>query len=246
MKDLNDHNDWLTIANPKKVWTSIPSLPAIDLEITLSFWKMLGFKINYIQTKPYQVIVVGRGDCELHFTVIKSMKVSDNPHTSLILIPNVKTIYKEFIESFKAHLGKVPHSDIPRISRKKPDATRFTLTDYSGNSFIFINYGEKDKSTWRRAYDECQSPLQKSIAKSIVFRDYKKDEKASAKTLDAALQNVKNESQKVLAEALLVRIELASSMNDQIREQECRALLDQVNLADKEKARLAKKHNVQL
>lgn len=231
----------------QKDWLTIPQLPCIAIEETIAFWEMMGYTTTYKMTRPYQYGIVERGGYELHFGKVKGMNAASNLYSGcLVMVSDVENVYKEFTQRFKQNLGRVPHSGIPRISRMKPGTARFTLTDVSGNSISFIKYGKEHDETYEKAFDENQSPLQKSIAMSIVFRDYKEDEKAAAKTLDAALQKAENEAPTDIAEALLMRIDLANIMNDPIREEECRALLNQVNMTDKEKEQLAQKHNVQL
>lgn len=231
----------------QKEWVTIPSLPCVDIEETLSFWEMLGFEISYKQTRPYQYGVVERGGFELHFGRVKGMEAERNLYNGcLIMVHDAEKVYEEFRQHFKENMGRIPHSGLPRISRMKPGATRFTLTDISGNCVIFINYGEEDQETWEKADDKNQTPLQKSVAAAIRFRDYKEDEKAAAKTIDAALKKATNELPSDFAEALIIRIDLAKVLNDLPREEECRMHLAQVNLADEEKEQLAKKHGVKL
>lgn len=229
----------------QKEWMTIPSLPCIEIEETLSFWEMLGFEITYKQTRPYQYGVIERGGFELHFGRVKGMDAERNFYNGcLIMVYDAEKVYNEFSQKFKETMGKIPHAGIPRISRMKPGATRFTLTDISGNSIIFINYGDEDQEIWEKADDKNQTSLQKSIAMAIRFRDYKEDVKAASATIDTALRKAKNETQRDIAEALLIRIDLAIAMNDSFREHECKELLKQVNLTDKEKDQLAQKHNV--
>ncbi|PRD46150.1 VOC family protein [Sphingobacterium haloxyli] len=237
MEHLEHQKDWLTV----------PQLPCVAIEETVTFWEMMGYTTTYKMTRPYQYGIVEKGGYELHFGKVKGMTAANNLYSGcLVMVSDLEKVYKNFTQRFKQNLGRVPHSGIPRISRMKPGTARFTLTDVSGNSIIFIKYGKEHDETYEKAFDENQSPLQKSIAKSIVFRDYKEDEKASVKTLDAALQNIENEAHVDIAEALLIRIDLASNINDTIREEECRALLNQVSLTDEEKERLAQKYNVKL
>lgn len=233
--------------NPQKEWMTIPSLPCIAIEETLSFWELLGFRITYKQTRPYQYGVIERGGFELHFGRVKGMDAAHNLYNGcLIMVSDAEKVYKDFTQKLKESLGRVPHSGIPRISRMKPKATRFTLTDVSGNCIIFINYGEEDQETWEKAEDTNQSLLQKAIATAIRFRDYKEDEKAAAKILDVALRKMKDEAQTDIAEALLIRIDLAVITDNPIDEEKYRTLLDQLNLMDQEKKQLAQKHDVKL
>lgn len=236
MEHLKHQRDWMTI----------PTLSCISIEETLSFWEMLGFTITYKMTRPYQYGVVERNGYALHFAPRVKGIDTDFYYGCLVMVYDAKKVYEDFKRRFKEYMGKVPHSGLPRISKMKPGATRFTLTDISGNCVFFINYGNEDQETWEKVNDKNQTPLQKSIAAAIRFRDYKEDEKASVKTLDVALKKVENEAQVDIAEALLMRIDLATILNEPIREKECRTLLTQVNLSDKEKEQLAQKHNVKL
>lgn len=231
----------------KKDWMTIPVLPCTSILDTLSFWEMLGFEITYTQTRPYQYGVIERGGYELHFGRVKGMDTASNLYNGcLIMVSDAEKVYKEFTQRFKENLGKIPHSGIPRISRMKPGTTRFTLTDVSGNSVIFINYGEEDQEAWEKADDKNQSPLQKAVATAIRFRDYKEDEKAAAKILDVALRKAENENRVDVAEALLIRIDLATFMNDPIRADECKAQLNQINLPKEDLNRLTQKHSVKI
>lgn len=231
----------------QKEWITIPVLPCISILETLSFWETMGFEITYKQTRPYQYGVVKRNGYELHFARVKGMDAASNLYNGcLIMVSDAAYVYKEFVNKLKELLGRVPYSGIPRISRMKPGTTRFTLTDVSGNSVIFINYGEEDQEIWEKAEDKNQSALQRAIATAIRFRDYKEDEKAAAATLDVALRKVENETESDIAEALLIRIDLANIMNDPTCGEACRKALNQVKLADKEKEQLAHKHNVEI
>jgi hypothetical protein len=224
----------------KKDWTAIPMLPCVSIEETLSFWEPLGFRITYKQTRPYQYGAIERRGCQLHFGRVKGMEAASNLYSGcLFIVPDVENLYRELAEKLRQQLGRAPYAGIPRISRMKPGATRFTLTDVSGNSIIFINQGEADQETYDKVNDKNQSPLQKAIANAIRFRDYKEDEKAAAAVLDAALRKAKDENAMIMAEALIMRIDLAVFMNDTVRADECKALLKQLDLPEDQ----TQKHN---
>lgn len=232
----------------RNAWVTVPMLPCVAIEETLSFWEMLGFEITYKQTRPYQYGVVVRGGSELHFGRVKGMEAADNVYNGcLVVVPDVGEVYREFTATFKETLGRIPHTGIPRISRMKPGTTRFTLTDISGNSIIFIDADseEKDQETWEKADDKNQSVLQKAIAMAVRFRDYKEDEQAAAKTLDVALRKVKDEEKITLAEALVIRIDLAVLMADGARVDECAKLLNQLGLLQSDVDRLMQKHGIE-
>lgn len=233
--------------NDQKQWVSIPVLPCLSIEETLVFWEMIGFKTTYKQTRPYQYGVVEKAGSQLHFAHVRTMeKTSSYSTTCLIIVTDIGKVYREFIQKIKDNLGRIPHSGIPRISRMKPETTRFTLTDVSGNAVIFISHGEKDQQTWQKADQRIQSQLQKAIAIAIRFRDYKEDDKAAAATLDVALSKAENEDHMDLAEALLIRMDLAIFRSEHQVADQCKGQLDKLCLSDEKMTYLTQKHNIEL
>lgn len=228
-----------------KQWITTPILPCDSIDETLAFWEILGYKITYKLTRPYQYGIVERGGYELHFGRVKGMNPTANYFSGcLVVVADARSVYHEFTGSLKASLGKVPNTGIPRISRMKPDATRFTLTDVSGNSIIFVSFGEKDEEVWQKAENKSQNPLQKAIAAAARFRDYKNDDVAAAKILDTVLARPGNESKNDTAEALMMRIELAGSLNEPERATACRLQLETLSLSKEELNALQLKHAV--
>lgn len=226
----------------KKEWITTPILPCASIEETLAFWEILGYRTTYKLTRPYQYGISERGGYELHFARVKGMNTAYSG--CLVTVADARAVYLEFTGKLKASLGRVPNTGIPRISRMKPGATRFTLTDVSGNSIIFVSFGEKDEEVWQHADNKNQSPLQKSIAVAARFRDYKNDDVAAAKTLDVALARRGNESNADIAEALLFRIELAGALNEPERAAACKSLLETISLSKEELNILKLKHSV--
>ncbi|MVT06733.1 VOC family protein [Chitinophaga tropicalis] len=227
----------------QREWLPVPVLHCVSLEDTLRFWTSLGFDITYKQTRPYGYAVVERGAYGLHFHQLKGMDASKNFYGGcLMMVSDAEEVYKDFAAQIKSTLGKVPHSGIPRISRMKPGTTRFTLTDVSGNSVIFISYGEQDSETWEKADDKDQSPLRKAIATAVRFRDYKNDDMAAARTLDAALKRNGAESQEDVAEALILRIELARAMGNVQQQELYTERLNALGLSHEVVDRLKLKH----
>ncbi|WP_254562677.1 hypothetical protein [Dyadobacter diqingensis] len=229
----------------QRAWITIPVLSCLSIEKTLDFWELLGFRVTYKQTRPYPYGVVERAGSQLHFTAAKQGKEMNQSFTGcLVTVPDAEKVYQEFTQKLKAGFGKIPNTGIPRISRMKPGTTRFTLTDPAGNSIIFIHYGEKDQKTWERAENKNQTPLQKSIAAAVRFRDYKNDDKAAAAILDAALKRADNEIRIDVAEALAILIELADFMNDSLKSSECSDLLRKMDLSEEEINMVRKKHSI--
>jgi hypothetical protein len=225
-----------------KEWVTVPVLPCVSIEETVAFWEAMGYKTTYLQTSPYQYGVVSRGGASLHLGKVKGMKVEQNYVGCLVMVADAEEVYKEFTGHLKKIVGKVPHTGIPRISRMKPKGTRFTLTDVAGNSVIFITSGEQDQENWEKADDASQSKLQKAMALARRLRDYKNDDEAAGKVLDTALKKLNKEKNTEVAEAIIMRIEIAGYLNDSSRAAECSLLLNNLNLSKNELDMLKRKH----
>lgn len=189
--------------------TTIPALPCESMDDMLVFWQAIGFQVTYRQKAPNAYAVVRyEDDYELHFFGLK-VKPEENFSTCLIIVPEVEELHALFLQRLRNHLGKTPSKGFPRISRMKPKQTRFTLTDVSGNSIIFIKHGKEDE-TVSEAYKQAgQTPLQKSLNTAIRLRDFHNDDAAAAKVLDSALARKQEGTQIELARVLVARIELA-------------------------------------
>jgi hypothetical protein len=227
----------------EKEWITIPVLPYVAIDATLSFWEMLGFVITYRQDKPYKYAVIERQGCQLHFVHFKDTGTSASYNGCLIIVYNVEQIHKEFSDRFRATLGKVPTSGLPRLSRMKPLQTRFTITDPSGNSVIFIQLGAKDEEDYKVADTEGLSLLGKSVALAVRLRDFKEDYTAAAKTLDNILKkDLEKTDNEELAEALIMRAELARILNDKDKETQCYERLTKLDIVPDKIIELKAKH----
>jgi len=190
--------------------TTIPALPCESMDDMVVFWQAIGFHVTYRQKAPSAYAVVRyEDDYELHFFGLKGLKPEENFSTCLIIMSEVEELHALFLQRLRNHLGKTPSKGFPRISRMKPKQTRFTLTDVSGNSIIFIKHGKEDE-TVSQAYKQAgQTPLQKSLNTAIRLRDFHNDDAAAAKVLDSALARKQERTQIDLARVLAARIELA-------------------------------------
>jgi hypothetical protein len=223
-------------------WRTIPVLRYTAIDETLTFWETLGFKITYRQDRPYKYAIVERAGYQLHFVYTKGAEVSQAYYGCLITVSDVQIVYRELSGNLKSRLGKIPSSGLPRISRMKPTQTRFTITDPSGNSVILIQYGGTDQASYEAADKKDLSELGKSIALAIRLRDFKEDYLAAAKTLDIALKKQPHSHKNEMAEALIIRAELARILNEQMREKQCNDQLAHMEISDREIIKLKLKH----
>lgn len=183
-------------------------LPCASIEQTVVFWEMLGFVRTYYQTRPYQYGVVMHQDATIHFHKDKMLNPKKSGHFCLVMVPDVAELYKDFGIRMKASLGKFPNSGIPRVSRMKLGQTRFTLTDPSGNTIIFISEGARDDLDYHKAENADLSPLERSIAVAERFRDFKNDLPAALGVIENGLKNYPDANTETLQQAKRIRSEL--------------------------------------
>jgi len=113
-----------------------PILPCQSIKEQVSFYESLGFKTIQIYTRPHPYAVVSYGSLELHFYVTKRILPNENPQMCYIEVDDVNRVYKDFTTGLKQHIGKIPRSGIPRISKIKQlvEDQRFMMTDIGGNT----------------------------------------------------------------------------------------------------------------
>ena len=228
----------------EREWLTIPILKYVAIDATLVFWEILGFKITYRQHRPYKYAVVERKGCHLHFYYQKSVDILTPGNGCLIIVNDIHNIYQDFCSGIKRKLGSTPSSGLPRISRMKPMGTRFTITDPSGNSVIFVQQGGKDEADYENEDQKDLTELEKSIVLAVRLRDFKEDYQAAAKILDNALKKQPNAVAKgeQRAEALIIRAELARILNDQNKEAQCDELLGDLDVSTEKILELKSKH----
>jgi hypothetical protein len=194
----------------QKEWMASPMLRCISLDDTLAFWGILGYATTYYQNRPYKYGVAERGGYSLHFFYEKGYVPGQTYSGCLVTVKDAAATYAEFTQSIRKHTGKAAaNSGLPRISKMKPGATRFTVTDPSGNTVIFVSMGEADQEVFDAADKAGLTPLQKATALAIRLRDLKEDNIAAAKVLDTGLKNTRGEAAADIAEAMRIRRELA-------------------------------------
>ncbi len=223
----------------------IPVLPCVSLPDTLAFYRVLGFEVTYEQTRPYVYGAVRRGGMNVHFMGIKGLDPRAAFSTCLVMVPEVEALHATFAGALRGAYGKVPVAGIPRITRMKPGQSRFTIVDVAGNSLIFIKQGapeEDETAEHATAPREGESRLARALRLAARLRDFRNDDPAAAKVLDAALAHVEAAQAPTFplerARAMVARIELAVALGDPARAETLRAEVDTLPLADPERAQL--------
>ena len=218
-------------------WTTVPILPCVSLDETMRFWKALGFEQTYYQQRPYPYGVVERDGGGIHYIAIKGIEPEAVYSSCIIVVTDLQHVHDEFSEGFRQYMGKVAQRGFPRISRMRTGQTRFTLTDPSGNTVIFVKADSQDQDdeTYHQPERDDLTRLQRAIANAIRFRDYKRDDVAAAKVLEVALKRITDESTIDIARALLLGIELADILEEPSQRQTYLAQLKTIDLTSEEK-----------
>jgi hypothetical protein len=223
----------------QKEWMSIPILRIHSLEETIAFWESMGFEKTYVQKAPYHYIVMERGGYGMHFVGQKGLNPEESPYGCMVMVGDIVAVHQEFSNALKATLGRIPNKGIPRITRMRPKQTRFTLYDPSGNWVIFIQIGEEDTAAVEKSEDTSLEGLEKAIAKAIRFREFKEEVDNAAKILDIAMEKYKDDKTVFVAQALLLRAEIAIDMEEFEKAKTLLNQLRQLDLSEEDRAALS-------
>lgn len=182
-----------------------PLLPCRELDESIAFYEVLGFKRTYRQLRPNPAAVVQYEDIHLHLFGIDGFNPADSYGSVIIVVPDTDALYRQFAERLRASFGKLPVSGIPRILRPRKKfgtVTGFSLVDPGGN--------------WLRIYqsssiedDETAEGLEHFVQVAARLGDAKSSEAEALRTLDNGLARFPQASKLERAHAYLYRAELA-------------------------------------
>lgn len=207
----------------------IPLLYCKSLDAMLEFYQVLGFEVTYRQDWPYVYAAVSRGGVMLHFA--RRAK----PAACLVFVPDVHPLYRTFADALRSHYGQIPTAGQPRITRLRPEQTRFSLFDPSGSSLLYINQNEPDPDYSESSGE--QSPLMQALENAIFLRDTYTDDKGAARVLDLVLKRNPSADGIERARVLAARAELAVAMGDLALAETLQAELRQMALSESDRAR---------
>lgn len=217
--------------------TTIPMLPCVSIDETSDFYRMLGFRRTYHQTRPYAYLIMARDDWQLHFYGAEGLDPEENTGTCLVVVPDTGELWDEFAAGMREVHGKVLVSGLPRVTRPRKRANTgnragFSLTDPSGNVIRFFPQGEDDEEP-----EAPRSRLGRALEKAIVFGDSKGDTAQAVRILDSTLARHADEAPKPeLVEALVYRAELAVREGDGAKAAALIAAVAGTELSEEERA----------
>ena len=218
---------------------TVPVLPCVAPEETLAFWRALGFAVTYEQTKPYLYLAFRWRGFDLHYgrasnNVDPSL---ENTGGCLVMVDTVAPYHAAFAKAMRRTYGKVLAKGLPRMTRFRPGASRFTVMDPSGNSIIFI---QRDEST---EVEYGGSKKLQGLARVLdnvrILREFKNDDWAAFRALSSGLRRHGDGAAAVeQAVALAVLIELSTALEESERVPEWAARLRRLSLTMEEHGRV--------
>lgn len=194
--------------------TTVPVLPCVLPDETVAFWTALGFAVTYEQRKPYLYLAFRWSGFDLHYgRAADSVDPAvENSGGCLVMVDSVAPYHAAFAEAMRAAYGKVLVKGLPRITRFRPGASRFTVMDPSGNSVVFIQRDEPDEVEYGGS--AALSGLAKVLDNARILLEFKTDPQAAYRALNSGLRRHGDTASPLeRAKALAVLIELAETVH---------------------------------
>lgn len=206
---------------------AVPLLPSDDVERTVEFYTNVGFVLLHRQAKPYPYLAFSWRNVDVHFTRRPEGADGDREDFAcLVSVDDVAPYHAHFAAALKRMLGRVPATGRPRITRLRPEASRFTLVDPDGNNIIFVRRGEPRTLQYGGSPDLVG--LAKALDNARILRDFRNDARAAFRALDSSLRRPRaGDTDADTVTALTWMLELAEAAGAAERRPElARALLD--------------------
>ncbi|MGI5217773.1 glyoxalase [Nocardia sp. CA-290969] len=222
--------------------TAVPVLSTSDLARTLEFWRTLGYAVTHEQHKPYVYGALRAHDCEIHYygaPAGENERQAQETAGCLIMVDDVAGRHREFTAALRKRYGKVPAKGSTRITRFRPGQTRFSAVDPDGNWITYIQLGEPEDAAEYGGAAEL-SGLAKVLDNARILRDFKVDDKAAERALEAGLHRHGAEASRIeLARAYAALVELAVALENPAKAAARRADLAALQLTETELSELA-------
>lgn len=212
-----------------------PCLPCGDLDESIAFYTVLGFRTTYRQSRPNPYAVVALEDMQIHLFGMDGFAAADSYGSVIIVVPDPQGLYDAFAARLREAFGKLPVAGIPRIlrPRKKYGTVQgFSIVDPGGN--------------WLRIYPLGDSEMQKkedglrgSINVATRLGDSHGDEVLALKTLQNGLARFVDAAAIDRARAYLYQTELAVRTHNPALAQESLLAAQSLDLTADERTVLA-------
>jgi len=220
----------------------VPLLHCLAPQETLAFWRALGFAVTYEQTRPYLYLAFRWSNIDLHYgrPAEGVDAAQENTGGCLVFVDAVAPYHAAFAAAMRGAYGKVLSTGLPRITRFRPGASRFTIMDPNGNSIVFIRRDEPMELEYGGS--KTLRGLAKVLDNARILREFKEDDRAAYRALNSGLRRHGDGAPPVeQAVALAVLIELMPALGEPERMAEWGTRLAALDLdpAERERVRAA-------
>jgi hypothetical protein len=195
--------------------TTTPILPCVSVEAMRGFYESLGFRTTYAQQRPYLYLAVAWSGFELHFRKAPQGMdpANEDGGAAIVSVDAVAPYHAAFVAAMREVHGRILTKGLPRITRLRPGASRFTLYDPSGNSIIFIQRDEPGEVEYGGS--SALVGLAKALDNARIYREFKTDDRAAFRHLRSALRKHRDNAPPVdRALALATLMSLAVALED--------------------------------
>ncbi|WP_086821501.1 glyoxalase [Allokutzneria sp. NRRL B-24872] len=197
--------------------TTVPLLSCVHPDETLAFWRALGFKTIYEQTKPYLYLAFRWSGFDIHYGRASDSvdPAAENTGGCLVMVDDVAAYHATFVAAMREVYGKVLAKGLPRITRYRAGASRFTIVDPSGNSIIFIQRDEPMELEYGGS--KKLAGLAKAMDNARILREFKNDDRAAQRALRSGLKRQSDSATtQERAQALAMLIEVSVALDDEV------------------------------
>ncbi|SCF10477.1 VOC family protein [Micromonospora chokoriensis] len=221
--------------------TAVPLLHCAAPEETLAFWRALGFEVTYEQTRPYVYLAFRWSGFDLHYgPAPKDLDpAKEQSGGCLVLVDAVAAYHAVFTEAMRKAYGKVLVKGLPRITRYRAGASRFSIVDPSGNTVVFIQRDEPKDLEYGGSKE--LEGLARVLDNARILREFKMDDRAAYRALDSGMRRRAEDAPVVeQATALAGLIELAMALGKADRVPEWGARLQKLTLTPEQRTQVAR------
>ncbi|MFF5054640.1 glyoxalase [Micromonospora sp. NPDC000663] len=201
--------------------TTVPLLPCPAPQETQAFWRALGFEVTYEQTRPYVYLALRWSGFDLHYgPASKDLDPArEQSGGCLVLVDSVAPYHAAFTDAMRSAYGKVLVKGLPRITRYRAGASRFSIVDPSGNTIVFIRRDEPQDLEYGGSKE--LDGLARVLDNARILREFKTDDRAAYRALDSGMRRRAADPpvvEQAMALAGLIELSVALGKTDRVPE----------------------------
>lgn len=216
--------------------TTVPLLHCAAPEETLAFWRALGFEVAFEQLRPYVYLALTWSGFQLHYGPAPKDLDPAKEYSGgcLVMVDAVASYHAVFAEAMRRSYGKVLVKGLPRMTRYRAGASRFSIVDPSGNTIVFIQRDEPKDVEYGGSKE--LDGLARVLDNARILREFKMDDRAAYRALDSGMRRRAEDAPVVeQAMALAGLIELATALDKADRVPEWGARLQALSLTPEQR-----------